>query len=265
MDQFLLFLNQHGLFRPIQPLQRTFKLSQHKCEEVLRRPFLRSLIGFPIPSLRSRPQTESERPCRRQQDQESAHRLCKGRCRPKHGRSIARELPLSTSLNSVSLPTLSASSLTFFALQDIKQRYPLVLDVGSGPGFLAKHMDSEITKKVVMVDSSSQSCPVALRYRIRRADAGSFIGGQRACCFVTKIRNSMVRSAHCSPARAVAEPSWFAPTVPVERIHLDEEELASRFEENSHDAIMSCLSLHWINDLPGQSITSLLECETQSL
>lgn len=40
-------------------------------------------------------------------------------------------------------------------------------------------------------------------------------------------------------------------TVPVERIHLDEEELASHFEENSHDAIMSCLALHWINDLPG--------------
>jgi NADH dehydrogenase [ubiquinone] 1 alpha subcomplex assembly factor 5 len=29
-----------------------------------------------------------------------------------------------------------------------------VLDYGSGPGYLAKHMDQEITKKVVMVDSS---------------------------------------------------------------------------------------------------------------
>lgn len=31
-----------------------------------------------------------------------------------------------------------------------------MLDVGSGPGFLAKHLDSEITKKIVMVDSSSE-------------------------------------------------------------------------------------------------------------
>ncbi|GAA5885508.1 hypothetical protein JCM16303_002234 [Sporobolomyces ruberrimus] len=94
-------------------------------------------------------------------------------------------------------------------LLDIKQRYPLVLDVGSGPGFLAKHMDSEITKKVVMVDSS---------------------------------KGMLFRD----------EDTEF--DVPVERIHLDEEELASRFEENSHDAIMSCLSLHWINDLPGALI-----------
>lgn len=41
--------------------------------------------------------------------------------------------------------------------------------------------------------------------------------------------------------------------VPIERVHLDEEELASHFEENSHDCIMSCLSMHWINDLPGAS------------
>ena len=37
--------------------------------------------------------------------------------------------------------------------------------------------------------------------------------------------------------------------VPIERIVCDEETLP--FEENSHDAVMSCLSLHWVNDLPG--------------
>ncbi|GAA5949952.1 hypothetical protein JCM3765_007748 [Sporobolomyces pararoseus] len=94
-------------------------------------------------------------------------------------------------------------------LLDIKERYPLVLDVGSGPGFLAKHMDSEITKKVVMVDSSK-----GMLYRDEDVEFD----------------------------------------VPVERIHLNEEELASHFEENSHDAIMSCLALHWINDLPGALI-----------
>ncbi|GAA5930289.1 hypothetical protein JCM3775_004353 [Rhodotorula graminis] len=91
-------------------------------------------------------------------------------------------------------------------LLDIKRRYPLVLDVGSGPGFLAKHLDPEITQKVVMVDGARQ-----MLYRDEDVET----------------------------------------EVPVERVHLDEEELASHFEENSHDCIMSCLSMHWINDLPG--------------
>ncbi|GAA5891968.1 hypothetical protein JCM8208_002954 [Rhodotorula glutinis] len=91
-------------------------------------------------------------------------------------------------------------------LLDIKRRYPLVLDVGSGPGFLAKHLDPEITQKVVMVDGA---------------------------------REMLYRDEHVETE------------VPIERIHLDEEELASHFDENSHDCIMSCLSMHWINDLPG--------------
>ncbi|GAA5861531.1 hypothetical protein JCM1840_005401 [Sporobolomyces johnsonii] len=94
-------------------------------------------------------------------------------------------------------------------LLDIKRRYPLILDVGSGPGFLAKHLDSEITQKVIMTDASRE-----MLYRDEDIET----------------------------------------EVPLERLHLDEEELASHFEENSHDAIMSCLSLHWINDLPGTLI-----------
>lgn len=39
--------------------------------------------------------------------------------------------------------------------------------------------------------------------------------------------------------------------VPVERIHADEENLLQVIEPNSQEAIVSCLSLHWINDLPG--------------
>lgn len=40
--------------------------------------------------------------------------------------------------------------------------------------------------------------------------------------------------------------------MPITRIVCDEELLP--FEEDSHDAIMSCLSLHWVNDLPGTLI-----------
>ncbi|GAA5991366.1 hypothetical protein JCM10908_003279 [Rhodotorula pacifica] len=94
-------------------------------------------------------------------------------------------------------------------LLDIKRRYPVVLDVGSGPGFLAKHVDPEITQKMILVDSSRE-----MLYRDEDLPA----------------------------------------EVPLERIHLDEEALASHFEENSYDCIMSCLSMHWVNDLPGTLI-----------
>ncbi|KAI0711046.1 S-adenosyl-L-methionine-dependent methyltransferase [Cerioporus squamosus] len=39
--------------------------------------------------------------------------------------------------------------------------------------------------------------------------------------------------------------------VPVERIHADEENLLQIIPRNSQEAIVSCLSLHWVNDLPG--------------
>lgn len=37
----------------------------------------------------------------------------------------------------------------------------------------------------------------------------------------------------------------------VERIHGDEENLLQLVEPNSQEAVVSCLSLHWVNDLPG--------------
>ncbi|KAG7447579.1 S-adenosyl-L-methionine-dependent methyltransferase [Guyanagaster necrorhizus] len=42
--------------------------------------------------------------------------------------------------------------------------------------------------------------------------------------------------------------------VPVERIHADEEELLQIVEPNTQEAIVSCLSLQWINDLPGMLV-----------
>ncbi|KAM0756170.1 S-adenosyl-L-methionine-dependent methyltransferase [Meredithblackwellia eburnea MCA 4105] len=91
-------------------------------------------------------------------------------------------------------------------LLDIKRRFPRILDIGSGPGFLVKHLDPEITQKIVMTDHSE-----AMLYRDAELDSES--------------------------------------EVPIERIVCDEENLP--FEENSEDAVMSCLSMHWINDLPG--------------
>ncbi|KAJ3535057.1 hypothetical protein NM688_g7032 [Phlebia brevispora] len=39
--------------------------------------------------------------------------------------------------------------------------------------------------------------------------------------------------------------------VEVERIHADEENLLETIPRNSQEAIVSCMSLHWVNDLPG--------------
>ena len=38
---------------------------------------------------------------------------------------------------------------------------------------------------------------------------------------------------------------------PAVRIHGDEEHVRRTFEAESFDAVVSCLSLHWVNDLPG--------------
>ncbi|KAM0793725.1 hypothetical protein ACM66B_001149 [Microbotryomycetes sp. NB124-2] len=89
-------------------------------------------------------------------------------------------------------------------LLDIKRRFPQVLDIGAGPGYIARHLDPEITQKVIMTDSSE-----TMLYRDADQDF----------------------------------------EIPVERIVCDEERLP--FEEDSQDAIMSCLALHWVNDLPG--------------
>ncbi|EMD40369.1 hypothetical protein CERSUDRAFT_110965 [Gelatoporia subvermispora B] len=39
--------------------------------------------------------------------------------------------------------------------------------------------------------------------------------------------------------------------VEVERVHADEENLLEAIPRNSQEAVISCLNLHWVNDLPG--------------
>ena len=42
----------------------------------------------------------------------------------------------------------------------------------------------------------------------------------------------------------------------VERIHADEERLLETIPPDSQEAIVSCLNLHWVNDLPGMYLRS---------
>ncbi|KAI0832824.1 S-adenosyl-L-methionine-dependent methyltransferase [Trametes gibbosa] len=90
--------------------------------------------------------------------------------------------------------------------QDIKRKFGTVLDLGSGPGHFSKLLDSEITQKVILLDSSDK-----LLHRDPDSDF----------------------------------------EVAIERIHADEEKLLQIIPRNSQEAIVSCLSLHWVNDLPG--------------
>lgn len=46
----------------------------------------------------------------------------------------------------------------------------------------------------------------------------------------------------------------FETSVQLERVQGDEENLLEILPRNSHEAIVSCLSLHWVNDLPGVSL-----------
>ncbi|CAL1700136.1 unnamed protein product [Somion occarium] len=91
-------------------------------------------------------------------------------------------------------------------LLDIKRKFNVILDLGSGPGHFSKMLEPSITKKVVMLESSEKT--------LHRDPDSEF-------------------------------------DVEVDRIHADEENLLETIPRNSQEAIVSCLSLHWVNDLPG--------------
>ena len=53
--------------------------------------------------------------------------------------------------------------------------------------------------------------------------------------------------------------------MPVERIHADEERLLEMIPPGSQEAIVSCLNLHWVNDLPGISLRSQAKSSNRCL
>ncbi|CAG8474286.1 14115_t:CDS:10 [Cetraspora pellucida] len=92
-------------------------------------------------------------------------------------------------------------------LLDIKRKYDTIVDLGCGCGHVVKHIDQDITKKLLMCDMSEK--------------------------MLERDKNMKF-------------------DVEVERIVVDEELLP--FAENSVEAVISNLSLHWVNDLPGTMI-----------
>ena len=126
-------------------------------------------------------------------------------------------------------------------LQDIKRTFSTVLDLGSGPGHLSKLLESNKVKKAIMLDSSGMVPPISTL----KCDLTRSIKLKRSSGSPTP--SSKVRCILSSPALVLTITS-----VPVERVHGDEENLLQHIERNSQEAVLSCLSLHWVNDLPGE-------------
>ncbi|SJL02371.1 related to NADH dehydrogenase [ubiquinone] 1 alpha subcomplex assembly factor 5 [Armillaria ostoyae] len=110
-------------------------------------------------------------------------------------------------------------------LEDIKRRFSTILDLGSGPGHFARLLGPENATRCIMIESSEKT--------LYRDPDTTFEG---------------------LPASNTLQSLLTCYQVPVERIHADEEELLQVIEPNSQEAIVSCLSLQWINDLPGMLV-----------
>ncbi|CAG8657384.1 1818_t:CDS:10 [Acaulospora colombiana] len=94
-------------------------------------------------------------------------------------------------------------------LLDIKRKFEVVVDLGSGCGHVVKHIDGDLIGNI----------------------------SQRSHDITEKMLNRDKDVKY---------------DVEVERMILDEESLP--FEENTLEAVLSNLSLHWVNDLPGAMI-----------
>ncbi|ELU35956.1 methyltransferase domain-containing protein [Rhizoctonia solani AG-1 IA] len=113
----------------------------------------------------------------------------------------------------------------FERVLDIKRRFPHILDLGAGSGHFTKLLDSDVTDRVTMLD---MSCRCVLPWLARTY----------AKCPVQSLNRDLDSEFPLPPAR----------------LHIDEENLLEAIPANSQDAVMSCLGLHWVNDLPGALI-----------
>jgi NADH dehydrogenase [ubiquinone] 1 alpha subcomplex assembly factor 5 len=133
--------------------------------------------------------------------------------------------------------------------QDIKRKFNTILDLGSGPGHFAKLLEPEKTNKIVMLDLSCETCFLHFSLLLLSPRQNVL---QRRPYTVNQTQNSGVRTTPFTASHQLT-----LAKVEVERIHADEEQLLDVLGPNSQEAVVSCLGLHWINDLPGIQLSSI--------
>ncbi|XP_062593382.1 arginine-hydroxylase NDUFAF5, mitochondrial-like, partial [Saccostrea cucullata] len=108
-----------------------------------------------------------------------------------------------TDETSKTTPVKQIGYRTYDRLLDIKREFDVGVDLGSGLGYVSRHVLKDTVKFLYQCELSEK----------------------------------LLRQAQVSPE------------VPTQKLIVDEEFLP--FKENSLDVIVSSLSLHWVNDLPG--------------
>ena len=107
-------------------------------------------------------------------------------------------------------------------MQDISRRFPVILDFRSGAGHVGKYLDGDLTDRVIQCDTSE-----AQLFR----DASANIPGPISFLWQR------------------ARVAYGFRLVPIERLLTSGDEDLP-LPDDSVDAAVSCLSLHWINNLP---------------
>lgn len=69
-------------------------------------------------------------------------------------------------------------------LQDIKKRFPTILDYGSGSGHISKFLDDELARKIIQVDDSGLYAKPPIF-----PDLILFIFSKRKCSIETLMNN----------------------------------------------------------------------------
>lgn len=138
-------------------------------------------------------------------------------------------------------------------LADINKAFPTVVEIGCGTG-------AHVSKLLKPLASPSPAALAALEEANRAAQAQLSKGGSSAALPSSVVDRGVIKTLHLcdsSPeALARTKEYWTThagdiPAARTQEYHVVDEELDLPFAPASVDLIVSNLSMHWINDLPG--------------
>ncbi|KAJ1978856.1 hypothetical protein H4R33_005875 [Dimargaris cristalligena] len=129
-------------------------------------------------------------------------------------------------------------------LRDIKRRFPTLVELGAHSGHLRRHVNRDLTDRIVQCDLSS-----GILYRDQHEPTSGPASASTAPFDRNGGETEVETNASSDLLTDIPEDSR---PVDLEYRVVDEED--NPFPENSLDAVVSNLSLHWVNDLPGALI-----------